>query len=236
MCRAVVDKPAPDAGAQSVGRSNMLRLFAATLVVVCCAGAASASTTTFTSRAAFDGAFSTDSTYSVQDWDGYAVGTTFTNGVFVDGIAYNSSVNLAVVTNTFAASTSPNSLGRTPIDFFALTDTISFTFATPVTFFGIDVNTFDGVDGGFEATTNGGDVISSVFDAFPGFATGQFVGFSSTTAFSSVTIASVGGFSYTLDTMRYGGVENVVIPLPTGAAMAGFGLLGLSIRRRRAAF
>lgn len=201
--------------------------------LVGCAGAASASITTFTNRAGFDAAFSADSTFAVQGWDTYADGTTFTNGVFYDGIAYDSSVNLTVVTDEFRNTSGSNSIGRTPIEFFGQSDTITFTFQSPITFFGIDINTFDGQDGGYTATTNHGDVISSFYDAFPGFSTGQFIGFSSDSFFTSVTIAAVGGFAYTLDTMRYGGTEPAVIPLPSASALAGVGLLALGTRRRR---
>jgi hypothetical protein len=49
--------------------------------------------------------------------------------------------------------------------------------------------------GAYSATNDLGDVALSFFDPFPGFSTGQFVGFISDTPFSAVTIAAPGGFT-----------------------------------------
>jgi hypothetical protein len=170
-------------------------------IVICVASSARGSIMTFASRAAFDAA---NPTAIIENWDAFAAGTTFANGSTVNGITYNSSTMVAVVTNAFVTSTSPNGLGRTPINFFDNGDTITFTFTTPVTAFGIDINTFATAAGSYTATTNLGDVALSVFDPFPSapFGTGQFVGFTSDTPFASVTIAEVTGFTYTLDTLR----------------------------------
>jgi MYXO-CTERM domain-containing protein len=188
---------------------------------------ASAVVTPYASRVAFDAA-NPNSIY--ETWDTYPAGQVIANGSALKGITYNSSAPNAVVTNTFLASTNPNTLGRTPVNFFNVGDSMTFTFATGVSAFGIDINTFATLAGAYTATTNLGDVINSVFDPFPATTTGQFVGFSSTTPFTAVTIAAPGGFSYNLDTMRI-----VSMPEP---ATALFGVLGagvLALRRRRAA-
>ena len=110
---------------------------------------------------------------------------------------------------------------------------MTFSFATPLQAFGIDINANSGFDGAFQATTSQG-VALSVYDAFPlsEFFSGQFLGFSSTNPFSSVTIAlGPSGDplfdAYTLDTMRDGpGVSSPRAPVPAapGQRPGGTGL------------
>ena len=72
----------------------------------------------------------------------------------------------------------------------------------------------------------------SVFDPFTGFATGQFIGFSSSTAFSSVTIASLGGFTCTVDSLR--AVDaSAPVPAPGSLALSARALLALGGFRLR---
>ena len=105
---------------------------------------------------------------------------------------------------------------------------MTFGFDTPLEAFGIDVNTFATGNGSYTATTNTGDVIPSFFNPFPGFSTGQFIGFSTDVPFTSVTIAGQSGVPYTLDTLRYSPV-----PEPASLLLLGAGLAGLGARRFR---
>jgi len=205
--------------------SHPRALALALLFVLATAIQAHAAIIPFASRVAFDASFPTA---SIEDWDGFAAGTTFPDGTTTAGITYTSSAGSALVTGGSVGTTPPNVLGDDAVGFFQPVDTITFGFATPITAFGIDFNTFATTAGSYTATTDGGDVAPSVFDPFPGFSTGQFLGFLSTDPFSSVTIAATVGFGYSLDTMR-----TDLIPEPASLVLVSLGLVGLGLLRRR---
>jgi hypothetical protein len=192
--------------------------------------AASAATITTFNRAAFQAAVGSGVTQ--QDFDGFAAGTLLTT----DGaVNYAASQGTPVVTNQFLTTTIPNGLGSTSAGFFLPTETASFSFLAPITAFGIDINTFAPTEGAYRATLNIGDQVLSKFDVFPGNATGQFLGFTSDTPFTGVTIEALTGFSYTLDTLVYGDAGAIAVPEPVSIGLLGLGLLAVSARRRRGA-
>ncbi len=202
--------------------------FLAAAVLSFSALAANAAIVTYGSRGAFDATFSGS---VVENWDGFANGTTFANGTSSNGITYNSSSGDSLVTSSFLFTTSPNGLGNTTNGFFGAGEGITFTFSAPVMAFGIDFNTFATGAGAYTATTDLGDVIGSVFDPFPGFSTGEFIGFSSDVAFTSVTISNVSGNPYTLDTLRAVNAPGT-LPEPGSGALAAFALLSLGVAAR----
>jgi hypothetical protein len=82
----------------------------------------------------------------------------------LNGVTYSASTGLPLVTNRFLTTTTPNGLGRTDVGFFLAGDTATFTFATAITAFAIDVNTFAKEDGSYSALLNTGDQLTSLFN------------------------------------------------------------------------
>jgi hypothetical protein len=175
------------------------------------------------SRNDFDQAFPNS---VLEDWDSQKQGTRINNGQTLNGITYNTSSGAALVTTKFLPSTQPNGLGSISQGFFTVGEIITFSFAQPLIAFGIDINTFSALDGAYIAILPDGTIASSIDDPFFDFqdSTGQFLGFSSSAPFSSISITSnyfVSSESFTLDTLR--GVPSQQIPSP----MMLPGLLGL---------
>ncbi|MEW5688398.1 MAG: PEPxxWA-CTERM sorting domain-containing protein [Pseudomonadota bacterium] len=195
-------------------------------------GAANAAVLTSLDRATFQAAVGGGVT--LQNFDGYTAGDLLTDDGFV---TYATTGGTPLVTNSYLTSTSPNGLGATAIGYFSASDTLTLTFASAITAFAIDINTFAGADGDYSVLLNTGDTALSIFETFPGTGTGQFIGFVSDTGFTSLTLSGLAGFSYTVDTLIYGEARDVTggIPEPTTWALmlAGFGAVGASLRRRR---
>ena len=219
-----------------VGKSIFPRTltFALSLVIVLAAAQAQAIITTYSSRDTFDAAFPSA---SVENWDSFPSGTVLVNGGTYNGITYNvltpgaDPPGNALVTRLPIPTTETNSLGQSLDGFFYPQDSVTFNFATPIRAFGIDISTFATANGTYVATTDRGDVALSVFNFFPGYGTGQFLGFSSNVEFSWVIISSADPINinnaFTLDTMRY------YIPLPPTLLLFGSGLAGLVLWRLR---
>ena len=212
-------------------RSHALRI--AAVLLLSSATIAHALVTPFASRATFDAAFPGSIR---QNWDGFAAGTSFPDGTTSGGITYSTTGADAVVSSGFITSSGPNVLGAGALQFFEASNNPTFLFSAPLSAFGIDFNTFATAAGAYTATTNLGDVITSVFDPCPGEATGQFLGFSSTIAFASITISAPSGTPYNLDTLRAVNASPAgTVPEPGSLALLGaaLGAFGLSRRREK---
>lgn len=199
---------------------------------------ASATVIASVDRATFQAAVTGD-TISQQNFDSLAGGAIL--GATTD-VNYSASLGSPVVTSAFLTTTSPNGLGSTSAGYFLPGETATFFFNSSITAFAIDINTYATSAGAYTASLDTGDIVNSIYETFPNFSTGEFIGFVSTTPFTSVTIASITGFSYTLDTLVYGDAAAVTgpttVPEPGSLAMFGVGLLTLLgfkfIRRRHA--
>lgn len=183
--------------------------------------------TVYSDRISFDTAFPSA---NIENWDSYATGTVINNGSTLNGITYNTNSTATLVTSSFITSTAPNGIGETNAGFFLPGDTITFSFAQPLSAFGIDINTYATNTGDYTATLSNGDIANSFFDPFPGFGTGEFVGISDPSSFNSITITTPGGVSDTLDTLRY--VDASVIgtspvPEPSSIALMFVGLMAM---------
>lgn len=217
------------------GTTMAYKKFALMAAVAMLAGSAQAAVVSGYSRATFQGAVAGSSDLTLQNFDSLSAGMTLLS----DGsVSYGSSTGSPLITNSYLTSTSPNGLGRTGVGFFLASDSATFNFASAITAFAIDVNTFAVTPGSYQVTLNTGDTANSIYESFPGNTTGQFIGLTSTTAFTGVTLRATTGFSYTLDTLIYGSsapVQAAAVPEPATWAMmvGGFGLAGGAMRRRR---
>lgn len=176
----------------------------------------------------------------------FSLGTIAT----VNGVTYTASMGDAIVTNSFLTTTSPNGLGSTSFGFFGPNETLTITFSSAITAFALDINTFATNSGDYAATVNDGSdsVVPSLLDVFPNQETGQFIGFTDSSPFTSVIISPVsdpgtgGGrcgdsstCPYTVDTLVYGDAA-ALVPEPSVWAMMLTGFAGLgavALRRRR---
>jgi hypothetical protein len=180
-----------------------------------------------------------------QNFDALAPGMIVNT---INGVTYSASQGHAVVTNEFLATTPPNGLGSTSFGYFASTESAVISFATPVTAFAIDINTFaDSPGGDYVAALNNGSTVDSRPVFFGDTSIGEFFGFTSDTPFSGVTISlaanagagepSTHTLDYTLDTLIYGEANNVVhsVPEPStwGFLASGLGLLLAAHELRR---
>tara|TARA_R110000744_G_scaffold174083_2_gene292800 strand:+ start:3479 stop:4123 length:645 start_codon:yes stop_codon:yes gene_type:complete len=189
-------------------------------------GVAHAALITSVDRADFQTAV-VGGTIDDQNFDSLAVGLLLGT---LDGVTYSASGGTPIITNTFLTSTSPNGLGSTSVGFFESLESATFSFDNAITAFAIDINTFANTDGAYQGVLNIGDTVTSIFEVFPSTATGQFLGFVSDSAFTSITISATTGFGYTLDTLVYGDATSVVsaVPEPSTLAIFVLGLMGLA--------
>jgi hypothetical protein len=213
-----------------VRRPHLYSTIAGTAVLstVCGITAAQASIIEYSTRVAFGAALGAAEV--VETFDGVTAPFVIPNGTSFNGVTYTSSNGNPLITSGFLALSQPNTLGEDVSGFFLASDTMTFSFPSPIRALGISINTFD-TGPGFTLTDNLDDVATSSFDPFPGQATGEFVGFTSTIPFTAVTFASVGGFSSTLDNLSY-----AVAPVvePGTLVLLSVGLFGLWGIRRRA--
>jgi PEP-CTERM motif len=204
----------------------LVALLASATVVLLSEDPASGAIVTFSDRASFGAAAIGG---IVETWDDDAASTVIPDGMLFDGVIYATPTPGpdAKITGLFLPLSSPNTLGDAADDFFSGSESITFSFPSPVVAFGISFNTFATAAGAYTLTTDLGDIAPSSLDPFPGFTTGQFAGFVSDTPFSAVTVSPVGGVSYTLDDLTFVPGTPIGVPEPATLILVGSGLAGL---------
>lgn len=182
---------------------------------------------TFTDRNAFYTAVGGLGTI-LENWSELPNGTILStyNGItYTPGTAGDQAITVSSL--SYICNSCTEGLGGTQFGYFGPSETMTFTFHSPTTVFGIDINTFaTGAD--YTLSTNTGSTAISGYDPFPGYATGEFVGLVSSTPFTTATITPAGNFavdSYTLDNLVY-------TPEPSYFLLLGAVLPGLVLLRR----
>lgn len=178
---------------------------------------------------------------SLQDFDSIAPGTV----LFDDGdITYLPGGGAGFVTADFTTSTPSNSLGSISTGSFIAgsgAENLDLIFANPITAFAIDIITSAVSDGAYRVDI-GADDADSIFQVFPSGPSGQFIGFTSDTPFSALTITAVSGFDYTVDTLIYGDASALDsggpggptdVPEPGVLLLLSGGLIGIALLQRR---
>ena len=221
---------------------NVSRVILWGMAAMLSAHAASASSINTYNRDAFQTALAANN-LSGQNFDSLPLGTITT----VNGVTYKPSAGTALVTSTFLTTTNPNGLGSTSAGYFGPAESLTILFSAPITAFALDINSFANHDGDYVVVANDGSasVVKSLYDVFPNNATGQFIGFTDSASFSSITLSSLFDsaagrqFSYTVDTLVYGQATALAVsatPEPGSLWMLGTGVLGIAglVRRRMA--
>lgn len=215
----------------------MKTIVATAAISLALTASAAAQQTSSADRDAFF-ASASDAELTLLTFDDLAAETVLSEGV-LDGVTITALGGAIVVTDTFLTSTGGNGIGIEGDEFFRANDRITFTFDEAITAFAIDINTFADVDGSYLAITDGGDAVLSLFEVFDGRSTGQFIGFTSETAFTSITISALtaSNIAFTLDTLFFGAataVDAAAVPVPAAAWLFGTALFGgIAARRSR---
>ncbi len=197
---------------------------------------AASAAVTFTSSSAFDAA---TSGLSVEDYSAYAAGTLIPEGSSLGALTYSftTGAGLGGVVTDFYNSFSGNSLAAKqsagPLDnsdFFFSGEGFTVTFPTPVTAVGIFSNTNLPVSVTLDTSAGSAATTFVVYDT----STFGFLGFASSTPFSSATFTESGS-NFNIPKIEYGAFTGTV-PEPSTWALTLLGFAGLgyvAYHRRR---
>lgn len=210
----------------------MLKLVAAAVFASVSLPAA-AVTTTYTSQAAFDAAVTGETVFGFDEGNStdhfHFIGQSYTQSgiTFVDNLTAANAVNGNTASLVLIGNATTPAYGVDFLSFQNESVGISADLTSPgVTAFGFTYGTYV-ADGPATFSVNGGTPI-----AIEVTHTLAFIGFTSDTPITDITILFPGGYSFDLTSVSYAGAATVPEPATWGLMIAGFAMVGVASRRR----
>jgi hypothetical protein len=209
---------------------KVMKVFLGTACLMAALSAQSAhAQVVYADRLAFDSAFPAA---TVENWTEEPNNTVITNGETLNGITYTTNAHNFRITKNLITTSYHDGLGANSIlSLYAFTskDTETFTFAQPLTAFSIDIDSTALKGGAFEAVLSNGQTIVSSKDAISGDPLEQFIGFSDTTSFDSITIKDLTNNPYKINELDYVDPPQSVVPEPSTVLLMIVGLIGIAV-------
>ncbi|WP_077036943.1 PEP-CTERM sorting domain-containing protein [Pelomonas sp. KK5] len=210
----------------------LARLLAAAALVGLAAGASPASATDFTTywkEARFDAAVPDASTYTFPTGDGNAEARPYLLGPLGFSTYQHFTHPYLEDDGAYGAGVTYLSMRGIPGVNAAMDTQVDGIYAL-----GFDLGTYDGADT-ITVTINFGAITVGSFDTIGGAGTSTFFGIVTSDPIQQITFTAKNGTEIDILDFKAGAVSAVPEPASLSFALAGLGMLGVAVRRRKAA-